>query len=180
MVFMRPPLVTRRGRRITRFAGGGFTLIVGATVFTILHLLVIAGIVTIVRHDARLGETVLKRYNALILPFAGKRFSPYTLLRHTGRRSGREYQTPLGAYRFGDGFVLGLTYGPDSDWCRNVLASGHAVLKWHGQEYAVERPEIIGLTTPVLRVFPGPLRPLLRRELTGCLWLHQPIQGQHR
>jgi deazaflavin-dependent oxidoreductase (nitroreductase family) len=173
------PSAMQQGPRITRIVGGGVTLTVGVTALFTLHLLVIAGIVTIVRHDSRSGAKVLKCYNALILPLAGRRFSPYTLLRHTGRRSGREYQTPLGAYRFGDGFVLGLTYGPDSDWCRNVLASGHAVLKWHGQEYAVERPEIIAVTASVLRVFPAPLRPLLRQELTGCLWLHQPSQDQH-
>lgn len=158
---MLPPLVTRRGRRITRLVGGGVTLIVGVTAIFTLHLLVIAGIVTIARRDAQLGAKVLKRYNALILPFAGRQFSPYTLLRHTGRRSGREYQTPLGAYQFGDGFLLGLTYGPDADWCRNVMASGRATLRWHGQEYAVERPEIIAVITSVLQVFPGPLRPLL-------------------
>lgn len=176
---MLPPVGMPLGPRITRIVGGGITVIVGVTVLFSLHLLVIAGIMAIVRHDARLGARVLKRYNALILPFAGRRLSPYTLLRHTGRRSGREYRTPLGAYRFGDGFVLGLTYGPDTDWCRNVVACGHAVLKWHGQEYAVERPEIIAATTPVLRVFPVLLRPLLKRELTACLWLHQPSQDQH-
>jgi deazaflavin-dependent oxidoreductase (nitroreductase family) len=175
---MLPPPVMRRGRWATWVVGGGITVIVGLAVLSILHLLVVAGIVTIVRHDAQLGARVLKRYNALILPFAGRRLSPYTLLRHTGRRSGRQYQTPLGAYRFRDGFVLGLTYGPESDWCRNVLASGHAVLKWHGQEYAVERPEIVAVTASVLRVFPRPLRPLLGRVLTGCLWLHQPSQDE--
>jgi deazaflavin-dependent oxidoreductase (nitroreductase family) len=123
-----------------------------------------------------LGARVLKLYNAFVLPVAGRRFSPYALLRHTGRRSGRAYQTPLGAYRFDDGFVLGLTYGPDSDWCRNVVASGHAVLSWHRQDYAVERPEILPMNPPVLRAFPLPFRRLLARELRHCLWLQQSRQ----
>ena len=138
---------------------------------------VVVGVVRIVRHDARLGAKRLKRYNAFILPIAGRRTSPYALLRHTGRRSGRTYPTPLGAYRFGDGFVLGLTYGPDAEWCRNVVASGYAVLRWHGQDYALERPEVIPMNPRVLRAFPLPLRPLLARELTQYLWLHQPIQA---
>lgn len=153
-------------------------LVMGVAVLFGLHLVLIAAIVATVRHDARLGAKVLGRYNALILPFAGRRFSPYTLLRHTGRRSRRQYRTPLGGYRFGDGFVLGLTYGPDSDWCRNVLASGHAVLKWHGREYAVERPEVIAVTPSVLQAFPRLLRPFLKRELEACLWLHQPGRDQ--
>jgi hypothetical protein len=32
----------------------------------------------------------LKPYNAVILPIAGRRFSPYALLKHTGQRSGRD------------------------------------------------------------------------------------------
>ena len=37
---------------------------------------------------------------------AGKRHSPYALLSHVGRRSGKPYQTTLGATAYGDGFVL--------------------------------------------------------------------------
>jgi hypothetical protein len=123
-----------------------------------------------------LGAEILKRYNALAVPVAGRRFSAYAVLRHTGRPSGRTYRTPLGAYRFGDGFVMGLTYGLGVDWCRNVVASGHAVLRWHGRDYRLERPEIIPVDPHVLRAFPLPFRPVLARELTQCLWLHQSSQ----
>lgn len=63
----------------------------------------IGGIVRIVRHDHGLGTKILKRYNALVLPTAGRRFSDYAVLRHKGRRSGRTYLTPVDAYQFGDG-----------------------------------------------------------------------------
>jgi hypothetical protein len=140
------------------------------------HLMVIAGIVRIVRRNAKLGAEVLKRYNALVMPVAGRRFSAYAVLQHTGRRSGRTYRTPLGAYWFGDGFVMGLTYGPGVDWCRNVVASGDAVLRWRGRDYRLERPEIIPMEPHVLRAFPLPFRPVLARELTQSLWLHQSSQ----
>jgi deazaflavin-dependent oxidoreductase (nitroreductase family) len=164
--------VILRGQPRACLAGGAVRIVVMLFALTIIHLLVIAGIVRVVRHNARLGAGLLKRYNALVLPTAGRRFSPYAVLRHTGRRSGRTYRTPLVAYQFGDGFVMGLTYGPTVDWCRNVVASGHAVLRWRGQSYPLERPEIIPIDPHVLRAFPLPFRSVLARELSQCLWLH--------
>jgi hypothetical protein len=84
----------------------------------------------------RLSKTV----NPLALKLAGSRFGTLywnlSLLKHRGRRSGRVYETPLAAYPFGDGFILALAYGPDVDWCRNVLAAGKCTLLYRGQEYA--------------------------------------------
>jgi deazaflavin-dependent oxidoreductase (nitroreductase family) len=67
----------------------------------------------------------------------------FAVLKHVGRRSGRAYETPLGACSFGDGFILPLAYGTEVDWCRNVMAAGTCTLRWKGQEYVLERPEII-------------------------------------
>lgn len=140
-------------------------------------------IVIIVQHNDKLRAKLLKPYNAVILPIAGKRFSPYALLKHTGRRSGRTYVTPLGAFPFGDGFVLVLTYGPQVDWCRNVIASGHAILKRQGREYDLERPELIPINAALLQAIPLPLR-FTRfigiRESKQCLWLHRPSQTAER
>lgn len=66
-VFILPPLGSRTGPRISRIVGGGVAVIVGVSVLFTLHLVVIAGIITIVRRDAQLGSKVLKRYNALFL-----------------------------------------------------------------------------------------------------------------
>ena len=43
---------------------------------------------------------------------------------HRGRRSGREYQTPVNVFSSADGYVFALTYGPETDWVKNVLAAG--------------------------------------------------------
>jgi deazaflavin-dependent oxidoreductase (nitroreductase family) len=161
----------------TRLVDGAVRLVILVIALITAHLLVIAGIVRIARHNHGLCTKILKRYNALVLPTAGRRISAYAVLRHTGRRSGRIYLTPVGAYQFGDGFVMGLTYGPKVDWCRNVLASDHAVLRWRGKDYAVERPELIRLDQDVLRAFPLPFRPILARELSQCLWLHRANQA---
>jgi deazaflavin-dependent oxidoreductase (nitroreductase family) len=156
-------------RRVAASVGAGLALVVALIA---ANLVVIAGMVTIVRRNPALGAKVLKRYNALTLPTAGRTFSVYSVLEHTGRRSGRTYFTPVGAYPFGDGFVIGLTYGPTVDWCRNVVASGDAVLRWRGKSYPLQRPEVIPLDPHVLQAFPSLFRHVLARELSQCLWLH--------
>jgi deazaflavin-dependent oxidoreductase (nitroreductase family) len=37
---------------------------------------------------------------------------------HRGRRSGARYQTPVNVFRAGNGYVIALTYGPDTDWVK--------------------------------------------------------------
>ena len=96
---------------------------------------------------------VLRWYNGTRLKRAGSEHSATAILTHVGRRSGRAYETPLGAAGYGDGFVLSLAYGPGTDWCRNVMAAGRGTLAWKGQTYELERPEIIS-GPQVLRAWP--------------------------
>lgn len=66
-----------------------------------------------------------------------------SVVQHTGRTSGRPFQTPVVAVRTDDGFVIALPYGTQSDWLKNVLASGSATIVHDGATYAVERPDVI-------------------------------------
>ena len=66
---------------------------------------------------------------------------PWSLVRHTGRRSGRTYETPLLLARVPDGYVAELTYGPTVDWYRNVVAAGGCVVVHGGVEHSVDRIE---------------------------------------
>ncbi len=70
---------------------------------------------------------------AWISPFTKRVVNPLTrrfadrlpwfgLLTHVGRRSGTTYHTPLNVFRRGEGYVFALTYGPDVDWVRNIIA----------------------------------------------------------
>ena len=94
-----------------------------------------------------------KRGNAFARKIAGTRLGSLyfnlSALKHVGRSSGREYVTPLSAYPLGDGFVFALAYGPNVDWCRNIMASGKCTLIWKGQEYALEKPELLPISTTV-------------------------------
>jgi deazaflavin-dependent oxidoreductase (nitroreductase family) len=79
--------------------------------------------------------------NRVTLQFAGSSYSPISIIRHVGRRSGTAYATPVIVRPFGDRFLFALPYGHDVDWYRNILAAGEATVRCHGKEYPVEKPE---------------------------------------
>lgn len=68
-----------------------------------------------------------------------------SVIQHVGRRTGRCYETPVGAVATDDGFVIALPYGPNTDWLKNVLASGSAVIVDDGNTYEVDQPEVVAL-----------------------------------
>jgi hypothetical protein len=62
-----------------------------------------------------LSSGVSKKYNDFMRKTAGSPRSPFALLTHVGRRSGRTYETALGAYSYGDGILLSRGYGNQTD-----------------------------------------------------------------
>lgn len=92
--------------------------------------------------------------------FAG-RLPGFAIVVHRGRASGREYRTPVNAFRRrGGGYVIAMTYGPDSQWARNVLAQGGGTLETRGRRVEVTNPRIV--RDPARRLVPAPVRPILR------------------
>lgn len=98
-------------------------------------------------------------FNPIMLNFAGDRI--YAVVHHKGRKSGRAYKNPVLAMPADDGFIIPLTYGPDTDWCLNIRSAGEFELKWKGETYQLYEPEIIDLYT-AKSAFPGWLWSLLR------------------
>jgi deazaflavin-dependent oxidoreductase (nitroreductase family) len=92
-------------------------------------------------HDRvrRFNRDVMNRRQ---LRTAGQAGVDYSVVVHVGRRSGRTYRTPVGAVPADDGFVVGLPYGPGTDWVRNVVAAGGATVEHDGRTVAVDRPEV--------------------------------------
>lgn len=76
---------------------------------------------------------------------AGQPGAYASIIRHTGRRTGRPYETPVGAAPTEDGFVVALPYGDRANWLRNVLAAGTATLVTEGRTYEVDHPELVPL-----------------------------------
>jgi deazaflavin-dependent oxidoreductase (nitroreductase family) len=103
------------------------------------------------------------RWNKVGLNRVTKRIAPWMpgfgVVVHRGRRSGKEYQTPVNVFPAEDGYVLALTYGPDTDWVKNVVAAGGCELRTGGR--------VVRLTAP--RLFHDEtrrdIRPLERRVL---------------
>jgi deazaflavin-dependent oxidoreductase (nitroreductase family) len=83
-------------------------------------------------------------FNPLILRVAGGWWFPmFSLLHHRGRKSGRIYATPVTGFPRGGWFWLGLAFGQDSGWARNVLAAGEADLRYRGTDYHLVEAKVV-------------------------------------
>jgi len=68
-----------------------------------------------------------------------------------------------------DGFLIALPYGPNTDWLKNVLASGSATIVDQGTTYAVDHPEVVPLSEAEPDLPPDTLRPLHLFRIEACL-----------
>ncbi len=99
--------------------------------------------------------------NPVTKQFAGRSNTPFVLVRHVGRKSGRQYETPIIAIKKDGWFLIELTYGEGVDWYRNVKAAGGCVIVWHGQAFTINAVTPIS-TEEGYREFPQPFNVLLR------------------
>jgi deazaflavin-dependent oxidoreductase (nitroreductase family) len=67
----------------------------------------------------------------------------FAIVSHVGRKSGRAYRTPVNAFRTDDGYIIALTYGAESDWVKNVLATGSCELQTRGRRERLYNPHIV-------------------------------------
>jgi deazaflavin-dependent oxidoreductase (nitroreductase family) len=93
---------------------------------------------------------------------------PLALIVHRGRRSGREYRTPVLAWRSGPELFVTLYYGSRAQWVRNVRAGGAEVVRRGRRErFAAARIERDAAAVPrVVRVV-GRGLPVLVLEPAG-------------
>jgi deazaflavin-dependent oxidoreductase (nitroreductase family) len=82
----------------------------------------------------------------------------FGVVTHRGRRSGREYRTPVGVFRTPDGYVIALIYGV-GDWARNVLAAGGCDLEIRRRVVRLVDPRLV--RDPSRSAVPVPVRPFL-------------------
>ena len=106
--------------------------------------------------------------NRFFLIFAG-RLSPFAIVEHVGRRSGRSYRTPILAFPTEAGFVFALTYGRDVDWVRNLLAADGGTLRRKGEDVPIHGVRVVGYGE-VEHLFPSWIkRSLARISLEDCM-----------
>ena len=132
-----------------------------AVVVGLLAVLLIIAIVFVLGMRAKTPwvlNAVRRFARALGNPFqmrsAGTPGAYASVVRHTGRTSGRRFETPVVPVATDDGFVIALPYGSNTDWLKNVLASGSATIVNEGHTYRVDQPEIIS-TDAAAAYFPA-------------------------
>jgi deazaflavin-dependent oxidoreductase (nitroreductase family) len=81
--------------------------------------------------------------NRLFGPLAPWLLPGFGVVVHIGRKSGRQYRTPVNVFRRGNSYVIALTYGPRSDWVQNVMAGGEVALETRGRTERLGHPRIV-------------------------------------
>src|SRR5918995_76918 len=124
-------------RRLGKLVGG-LLFVLG-----VIGIVFLAGMRTkspLVLNAVRRSSRATKRF---VLRSSGTPGGVASVIRHVGRTTGRPYETPVQAVATDDGFVIALPYGPNTDWLKNVLASGSATIAHEGNTYRVDQPEIV-------------------------------------
>jgi deazaflavin-dependent oxidoreductase (nitroreductase family) len=84
------------------------------------------------------------------------------ILQDVGRKSGKPYRTPLNVFSTDDGVAVLLTYGPNRDWLKNVVAAGGGRMRRYGKTFALTDPRVMpqAEAAPAVK---GPWRPIFAR-----------------
>jgi deazaflavin-dependent oxidoreductase (nitroreductase family) len=89
---------------------------------------------------------IVRQWNKAGLNRVTKHIAPWTpgfgVVVHRGRRSSQLYQTPVNVFATEDGYAFALTYGPDTDWVKNVLAAGGCELRTRGRAIRLTSPRL--------------------------------------
>jgi deazaflavin-dependent oxidoreductase (nitroreductase family) len=95
------------------------------------------------------------------------------ILEHVGRKSGKPYRTPLTVFSTDNGVAILLSYGPNRDWLKNIVAAGGGRIKRYGKIFDVRDPQVMpkaqaapavtGWMRPLYRLLPFEQAVLLKR-----------------
>jgi deazaflavin-dependent oxidoreductase (nitroreductase family) len=97
--------------------------------------------------------------NPIVRPLAG-RLPFFGVLTQVGRKTGRVYRHPVNVLRRDGFYVIALTYGPEVNWVKNVVAAGGCEIRIRGRDVRLGQPEVFEDRNP--RFAPLPARPILR------------------
>jgi deazaflavin-dependent oxidoreductase (nitroreductase family) len=79
--------------------------------------------------------------NRILGPIA-RRIPGMGIIVHAGRKTHRQYRTPVVIFRRSTRFIIALTYGRESEWVRNVLAEGGCELETEGRTIHLTQPRV--------------------------------------
>jgi deazaflavin-dependent oxidoreductase (nitroreductase family) len=116
--------------------------------------------------------------NGISLRLAGH--AAFADLEHVGRISGTVRHTPVRAFRAGDTVVVGLNFGRQSDWYRNIEAAGTCRLRLGGELLTLGAPALVPAKEGV-KGMPWPFRFALLHVVRTTECVQLPIlQGLPR
>jgi deazaflavin-dependent oxidoreductase (nitroreductase family) len=85
-----------------------------------------------------------KAFNRIAIRISGHRWLPlWAVLRHRGRSSGKQYAIPVAVIATEATFLIGMPWGRESDWVRNVRAAGGCTIRWRGLEFDCTEPTFV-------------------------------------
>ena len=83
----------------------------------------------------------IKYINPVMSPLA-KKLPGFTVVKHRGRKSGKQFETTVNSFRKGDVLAIGLLHGK-TNWVKNVLAAGEADMCVSGTDLHVVNPRVL-------------------------------------
>ncbi|MDT5323760.1 MAG: hypothetical protein QOF25_912 [Mycobacterium sp.] len=98
----------------------------------------------------------------------------FGILEHVGRKSGKQFRTPLTVFSTDEGVAILLTYGPNRDWLKNITAAGGGRMRRYGRTIDLAEPTVVpkaeaarqvtGFWRPIFARLPFDEAVLLRRS----------------
>lgn len=82
------------------------------------------------------------------------------------------------AFPRGSSFTIALTYGPKTDWVKNVMAAGSFQLVYKGREIALTNPRLVEAEAG-LPTLPALLRPIVKLLRVRDFLLANSAAAQH-
>jgi len=110
--------------------------------------------------------------NTMTLHFAGH--AAFADLEHTGRKSGTVHHTPVRAFRTGETVVVGLNFGRQSDWYRNIKAAGTCRMRLGREQLTLGPPALVPVEQGV-KDMPWLFRFALRHVVRTAEYVQLPI-----
>jgi deazaflavin-dependent oxidoreductase (nitroreductase family) len=123
-----------------------------------------------------LSHRLQKSFEPFALAMSGKRWFPlYAIVNHRGRSSGKAYRTPIAVVptRGRGRILIGLPWGRQTNWARNVVAAGGVDLTWKGRTVHTTSPRIID-AVEATALAKAPFRPVVKRMPGAIVLREQP------
>ena len=79
----------------------------------------------------------------LLLGLPGGRRSLWGVMSVRGRKTGVERRNPVVPHIVGDVVLIPLSYGPDVEWVKNVVAAGGGTLRFKRRDWRLADPRLV-------------------------------------